>query len=195
MLIVTVQPAWQTRQGCRCQNQRIFTPTHIPWGEKACPGLLSQPCRAAHHLPPQPCPPWGDKPRASWHQPLFSPQLMRSRQTPSSRSPPVAAFKQKSPRNHPGAVQPQPWLLGSRWEPAGHLQSPCHRPALPAVPSLAAQLPAHGKDWRKGVEKTKLLTSAGARFPLAPRGSHGIRCVEPAGSFHQLPCDFALGIF
>lgn len=48
--------------------------------------------------------------------------------------PTSSCFQQKSPRNCPRAVQPQPWLAGSRWEPAGHLRSP--RPPATSQPSL-----------------------------------------------------------
>lgn len=34
MLLLTVQPAWQTQQGSKCQNQRIFHPTLHPLGRK-----------------------------------------------------------------------------------------------------------------------------------------------------------------
>lgn len=59
MLVLTVQPAWQTQRGSKYQNQRIFTPTRTPWGEKACPGLLSQSHRAVHHPLAQPLPSLG----------------------------------------------------------------------------------------------------------------------------------------
>lgn len=144
-------PACWAQRGSKFQTQRICTPACTFCVEKARPGFLSQPLRAAH----RPCP------SAAWHPASFSTQLTRSSQTPSSHSPPAAASNRSHPKNAPGRAAPAP-AAGSRWEPGGHqpsllspgwqssslamaragqqLQAPPGSPRLPRDSSSAQQL-------------------------------------------------------
>lgn len=202
MLILTVQPAWQTQQDSKCQNRRIFIPTRISWGEKARPGLWSQ-------HPPS-C---SSSPAAA---PALPGEISPSNLTPGivlypankkqpnaiQPVPTSSCFQQKSPKNRPGAVQPQPGCRGADGSqpatcgPHGRLPpaSPPRRPQPGNAAPGSRQRP--GSRWNKGAEKAKPAASAGGRFPPDSQGSH-VDSVRGACRllFHQLPCDFALGIF
>lgn len=154
------------------KTRGFFTPRCIPWGEKGTtwafepspPSCSSSPA-AAPALPGEITP--RDLAPSTLLYPADEKQPNAIQPVPTS-----SCFQQKSPRNLRGgraAAAPAAGAqMGASWPPAVPTAA-CHQPALPAVPSLAVQLPGHGTGqgsrWNKAVEKAKLPASAGGRFP------------------------------
>jgi len=96
---------------------------------------------------------------------------------PSSWSPPAAAFNRSHPEATPGPCGRSSGCRGADGSQPGTCGPHGHQPALPAVPSLATQLPGHGKGrGAAGIREQRKQScrfqrgDASSRVPKAPMG-------------------------
>lgn len=150
------KPARWAQHGSKCQTQRIFTPACTFCVEKACPGLLSQPLRAAH------CPcPSGEVTLSNLAPGVILYPANEKQPDTIQPLPTSSCFQQKSPKNRPGAVQPQPRLLGADGNQAATC-GPQPSPLSPAWQSSSLVVEGLGSSfsWR----------DTSHRIPEAPTG-------------------------